>query len=239
MSRNVLSIGLVLAMLFASAQMASAQGSLKSGPQPGQLIPGSFSPYNVNGKFGQKDDGKEKVPGRHHCLVCEFELKPVVLIFVRESKDDKLLMELLKQIDQTIEKNREMGGNLSSFVVFLSPYGTDAAIEAAKGSEPKTEDPKKLIELLTGRTELLGRLEQRASQLKHVVLTYFPEEGPKDYKIAPQAEFTIILYENLKVKSNFAYPMNQMTVQDNVTVMEEINAQFGKGKKKEVKDKGD
>jgi hypothetical protein len=46
--RNRIAVGTSLAlMLFAGSMMAAA--SLKSGPQPGDMIPGPFHPLNVTG----------------------------------------------------------------------------------------------------------------------------------------------------------------------------------------------
>lgn len=90
-----------------------AQEALKSGPQPGQFLPGAFHPLNVNGVYA----------GRPHCLVCEHGLKPVVAVFAREhAEKDKPLSILLKQLDELVSK--QPGGLLRAFAVFLvEDYG--------------------------------------------------------------------------------------------------------------------
>ncbi len=210
-------------------------GEYKSGPQPGESIPGSFSPFNINGKYGKKvEPGGELVAGTHHCLVCEYDLKPVVMIFAREPKDDKLLMELLKKIDQAVAADKSATSSLHAFVVFLSPFGTDSVIEASLPDDKKTKDAAKLIDLSIGRKDLIARLDQRATQLKNVVVAYYPEEGPKGYHIDPKAEITVVTYVNLKVQKNFSFGTGQMTENSVNQIMQAVQELTAKGKKKET-----
>src|SRR3989442_11098949 len=120
---SVICVG-ISAMALAFAQ--EAQG-LKSGPQPGSMIPGSFAPMNVNGPKG----------GRPHCLVCEYVLQPVAIVFAREPAQgkDQGLNELLQKLDEAIARHQDAA--FASFVVFLSPD--------AQSSPPKQEDANQLI----------------------------------------------------------------------------------------------
>lgn len=64
-----------LLVLACCAGALPAQEGAKSGPQIGQMIPGPFQPVNATGPYA----------GRPHCLVCQFGLRPVVLVFARET----------------------------------------------------------------------------------------------------------------------------------------------------------
>lgn len=233
---SVAALALVVLAMFGSS--AAAQDQFKSGPQVGEFIPGSFNPFNVNGKFGKKIETGDVVAGRHHCLVCEYDLKPVVVVFFRETKedktqrDDKMVMELLKRIDKAIDKDKDFTASLSSFAVFLSPFGTDTVIEASLPEEKRTKDPAKLVDLALGRKALLDRLDLRAGQVKHVIITYFPDEGPKGYNINSTSECTVVLYVNFKVQGNFAFESGQMTEQSIDEIMKSVDALVGKGKSK-------
>jgi hypothetical protein len=235
MSRRLLFVGLFSLLLV--APWASAGDEFKSGPQPGEKIPGSFNPFNINGKHGKLVKDRTILrQGSHHCLVTDFELRPVVLVFARESTDDKLLMDLLKQIDQAVEKNNEAGGEMRSFAVFLSPFGTDTVIEATLPEDKRTTDPEKLVELAVGRKMLIKQLDQRAANFKNLIVAYYHNGGPAAYKIHPAAEITILLYENYKVEANFAFQENQITAVSVDEIMKAVNALAGKGKKKAATD---
>jgi len=92
--------------LVALTGAALAGGTLKSGPQVGQAVPGQFEPLNVTGPWA----------GQEHCLYCEYGANPVALIFARNVSPG--LTKLIKKIDAATVKHK--GASLSSFVVFLS-----------------------------------------------------------------------------------------------------------------------
>ncbi len=193
------------------AAPAGAQEKLKSGPQVGQFIPGAFAPLNVNGKFGKKVEDGKTTPGRHHCLLCDYELRPVVMIFARQPKDDKAFTDLLKRVDQAIDKDKAFTDTLASFVVFLSPAAVDSVTEAMLPEDKRTKDPKTLVDQSMARQALFKELDERAAQLKHVTVTCFPPDGPKGYDLNPKAEVTVVLYVNFKVRANFAFAEGELT----------------------------
>src|SRR5437016_838290 len=70
---------------------------LKSGPQPGDLIPDPFHFLNINGAYA----------GDPHCLVCEYGLKPVAAVFARTLPESgKPIASLLQKLDETVGKHR-------------------------------------------------------------------------------------------------------------------------------------
>jgi hypothetical protein len=81
-----------------------AAQDLKSGPQAGTPIPGSFHPINVTGPAA----------GKRNCLVEMYGSRPVAIIFAREITEP--LVSLLKKIDIANASNKKMG----SFAVFLT-----------------------------------------------------------------------------------------------------------------------
>jgi hypothetical protein len=80
---------------------------VKSGPQPGEKIPGPFNPLNING-----EDAGEK-----RCLVCKNGTNPVIMVFARTA-DDPAVAKLIKKIDEVTAKNA--GSEMGSFVVFCT-----------------------------------------------------------------------------------------------------------------------
>ena len=115
---NVRLCGVFLLLATFTGREAEA---LKSGPAKGQDIEeGSFGAYNLNGKR----------KGSYHCLVCEYALDPVVLVFAKEPVKDKdqALTALIKKLDKAVEKYSKQ--DLRAFVVFLSPDANSSANDA-------------------------------------------------------------------------------------------------------------
>src|SRR2546430_13244075 len=131
-----------LLLSLAGGVLSQPAEKLKSGPQRGAALPGSFAPINVNG------DGKD----RPRCLVTLYGADPVIMVFAREPADgkDSALTELMKKLDDFISKHRER--DLRGFMVFLSG---DAR------SNPDEKDQSKLVEEPQAREALFLRLEPR------------------------------------------------------------------------------
>ena len=93
-----------IAVAFAVAVQAA---ELKSGPQPGEKVPGPFAPLNINGPAA----------GEKNCLYCSNGNNPVAVVFAR-SADCPMTQKLIQELDQATAKHSscEMG----SYVVFLS-----------------------------------------------------------------------------------------------------------------------
>ncbi len=97
-------------------------------------------------------------------------------IFAREITDD--LTSLVKQIDKAVGKNKKQ--KMAAFVVFLS-------------DDPDATQPK-----LEALAEKHG--------IKNVPLTIFDgTAGPPRYKIAKDAEVTVIMWRGQKVSANHAF----------------------------------
>jgi hypothetical protein len=192
---------------------APRETEFKSGPQKGELIGGSFAPFNINGK--RKD--------RYHCLVCEFGAEPAVAVFAREPAEgkDEALSELLKQLDDAVERHQDKF--LHAFVVFLSPDApkTAAGEESAEG----------LVKEAGARAALTMRLQNRAEKLKNVILSYFPPEGPKGYKIHQDAEVTVLFYTGFKVDANFAFRPGEFQPENVKTIIKTIDDKLGRPKR--------
>jgi hypothetical protein len=77
----------------------------KSGPQPGDFLPGPWRVLNVNGPHDSNP----------HCLVCEYGLQPVVMVVTR---DGSKAMGLLQKLDDAIARHKRIG--LKGFAVVLS-----------------------------------------------------------------------------------------------------------------------
>jgi hypothetical protein len=83
-----------------------AEGTVKSGPQVGQEVPGPFHPMNVTGEQA----------GKKACLYCANGGNPVAVVFARGV--DSQVATLLKKLDEATEKNAK--ASMGSFAVFCS-----------------------------------------------------------------------------------------------------------------------
>jgi len=104
------------------------------------------------------------------------------MIFAREISDN--LTSLVKKLDTCTGKHKD--AKMGSFVVFV---GADEEVE------------KKVKELAD------------KEELKHLVLsTMEAESGPTkpDYKVAKDADITVVLYTKQEVKSNYAFKKGEL-----------------------------
>jgi len=100
------------------------------------------------------------------------------------------LLNLLGKLDQATDKHRDQ--EMGSFVVFLSD---DDGL------------PKRLAEVA----------KQRG--LKRVVLSTFEPAGPERFKVAADADLTVVLYREHEVKANFAFRKGELTEADGDSVL--------------------
>src|ERR1051326_73022 len=102
---SIAAIALVASGLMLTSVYAGG-GTVKSGPQVGQDVPGPFHPLNVTGK----DAGKKA------CLYCANGGNPVAVVCAREASPE--IAKLLKQLDEATVKNEK--AEMGSYAVFCS-----------------------------------------------------------------------------------------------------------------------
>jgi hypothetical protein len=121
--------------------------------------------------------------GKTLCYRCKMGSRPVVMVFARTA--DEKLGKLLKKLDEEIEEHAS--AKLTGFVNML---GTDA--------ESLKKDAAEFVKL------------QGLERIAFVV----PEDsanGPADYKIAPDADLTVVCFKGGKVTSNHALAKGQLS----------------------------
>jgi len=131
--------------------------------------------FTVTKVTGNPDDGV--VDGKKLCYRCKMGQRPVVMVFAR-STDEKLAKFLLK-LEEEIEEHQD-----SKLSAFVNMIGTDE------------ESMKKAA---TDFVEKHG--------IKRVAFV-IPEDvanGPENFKIAPDADLTVICYKGGEVKANHAF----------------------------------
>lgn len=173
----------------------------------GKDLPGTFHPYNITARTVElpEPDPKDKkgdapaakTKGKFHCLISEYNLDPVVMIFAGEVEENKAFVALLKKLDKAIEA--QPGLRLRAFVVFV-----DKDIKKVLG-EGDTKDLKegKVLEVDAKRDKAVKRLETAFATWvpRQVVLTLAGTEDVEKYGLDPTVPVTAVLYHKLRVKA--------------------------------------
>jgi len=103
------------------------------------------------------------------------------------------LKTLIKKLDACTETNKD--ADMGSCVVFLSDD---------KGLE------KKLQEVV------------KDAKLKHTILSIDNQAGPEGYKIAKDADVTVLIYKQRTVQANLSYKKGELKDKDAETILAEI-----------------
>jgi hypothetical protein len=104
------------------------------------------------------------------------------------------LTSLVKKIDDATDQHSDC--RMGSFVVFCSD-------EEGLENKLKTLADKK--------------------KLKHIVLTIDNPAGPKSYEIAKDADVTVVLYTNQKVKANYAFKKGELKTADIDKIVSDVS----------------
>jgi hypothetical protein len=194
--RRLLSMAplLVLALVLAGPSRSAEE----AGPLAvGKNLPATFHPYNITARVPLKeeadddmDDGKIKLKkidyttrGKFHCLITEYDLDPVVMLFARGLDENVAFADLLKKLDAAIERNPAV--RLRSFVVFI----------AADVANLVLDDDK--------REEAVKKFQKVAddNKLKNVVLSVASKADVAKYGLDDASALTAVLYKQLRVEA--------------------------------------
>jgi hypothetical protein len=119
--------------------------------------------------------------GETLCYRCRYGARPVVTIFTREINDT--VKDLVKKIDTKVGENAEK--KMAAFVVVLT-------------NDPDKVEPK--LESIA-----------KESELKNTPLTIIEgEAGPEEYKLSKEAEVTVMMWVESKVKVNQAFAKGKL-----------------------------
>jgi hypothetical protein len=120
--------------------------------------------------------------GQLHCYICETADRPAVVVFARSLSEP--LGQLVRQIDQAVLDHKAV--DLRAWVTFL-------------GNDQPGLDPQVVR---------WGR--QHA--IRAVPLGVFEDAGgPPSYRLAREADVTVLLFVKHKVVANFAYRAGELT----------------------------
>jgi hypothetical protein len=131
--------------------------------------------FTVTKVAGNPDDGVEA--GKTLCYRCKMGSRPVVMVFARSA--DEKLAKFLKELDEEIEEHQD-----KKLTAFVNMIGADA------------ESLKKAAADFVAKHEI-----KRVA----FVVPEDAKDGPENFKIAPEADLTVICYKEGEVQANHAF----------------------------------
>lgn len=171
------------ALVMAVALVCGAAAVASAEMTSGPAVGDMVGAFTVTKVAGNPDDGV--ADGRTLCYRCKMGQRPVVMIFARSA--DEKLASLLKELDEELEEHAD-----DKLTGFVNMIGADA------------ESLKKAAAEFVAKHGI--------KRLAFVV----PEDatnGPPDFKIAPEADVTVICYKEGTVKANHAFPKGGLTAE--------------------------
>jgi phage/plasmid primase-like uncharacterized protein len=148
----------------------------------------------------------QKVPGPFHplnvngesagkkaCLYCKHGSSPVAVVFAR-CADCPTTAKLLKKLDEATKANTK--ADLGSYAVFLS-------------------DDDKMADKLKAMVEKEG--------IKELTVAVDNPAGPEAYKIAKDADVTVVLYNEHKVVVNHSFKKGELKDADIDTIVKDLS----------------
>lgn len=180
-----ISSALVLVTMFCSAFFSARSAVAEECLQRGDAV----GVFYVTKVAGADNDGV--VPGERLCYRCRYGSRPLVMVFTR--RIGGRLTELVRRLDQAIERNKE--ARLKGLVTFV---GKDA-------SELKKQARSVAEEGVASRVPL--------------VLAKEPNTGPTNYKLSEKDAVTIVVAKDSQVVNTHMYDVDKIDVS---AVMNEV-----------------
>jgi hypothetical protein len=197
--------------------LAGASGSLAAGEpislKAGDPLPGPFQVLMVSGPRA----------GRFNCPVCDYDLFPSVLVFLRDAdKPSAAVLDLLKKLDAAIAKHAS--SHLDGCAIFLSDGGYRKALESPLDENAKAPDLElaKATVIKEQRVSTLADLA-KAQNLTHLTVGLGTADGPEKYGLDKKAAVTVLVYNQMKIVGAYAYEKDQLTQADVDKILKQVD----------------
>lgn len=141
----------------------------------GPQVGDSVGAFMVTKVTGNPDDNIKD--GQHLCYRCKTGSKPVVMVFARSA--DEKLAKLLKKLEEEVEEHQA-----DKLMGFVNMIGSDAESLKKSSADFVAKHGIKRIAFVV------------PDDLQH---------GPPEFKIAPDADVTVVCYKGGQVKANHAF----------------------------------
>lgn len=137
--------------------------------------------------------------GKAHCFICEAADRPVAIVLARKMSDP--LGKLVQGFDKALQTHKQ--AEMRGWVTFL--YDDQSAVDAEVVRWGKTHG------------------------IRNVPLAVFEDpDGPPAYRIAKEAEVTVLLSVKQKVVKNFSFRAGELTEAKVRTILQSLPEITGK-----------
>jgi hypothetical protein len=134
--------------------------------------------------------------GQHLCYKCRMGQRPVVMVFARSA--DESFAKFLKKLEGELEEHADQ-----KLTAFVNMIGTDAeSLKKAAAEFVAKHDIKRVAFVVPD-----------------------DENGPPEFKIAPDAEITVVCYKGSTVKANHAFGKGPLS-DEKITALVEASCQL-------------
>jgi hypothetical protein len=137
--------------------------------------------------------------GQHHCFICETEDRPAVIVFARSLSEP--LGKLAHQLDRALAEHK--GVQLRGWVTFLA-------------EDHGVMDPKVVA---WAKRHAVGTVP---------LMVFEDQGGPPSYRLARDADVTVLLSVKQRVVANFAFRAGELTDARVAEVMKALPGIVGK-----------
>ena len=142
----------------------------------GPQVGDTVGAFTVTKVTGNPDDGV--ADGKTLCYRCKMGQRPVVMVFARSA--DEKFAKFLQELDEELEEHAD-----DKLTAFVNMIGTDAeSLKQAAADFVAKHGIKRVA----------------------FVIPEDVENGPPEFKIAPDADVTVVCYREGTVKANHAFP---------------------------------
>lgn len=197
-------------LTFTTAAAAQEAKPLKAGA----TIPGPFQTLMVTGDRA----------GNFHCPVCEYDLRPAVLVFVRDVDDaGPAVIDFLKKLDALIAKHPS--ARISACAVFVNDGGYRQLIQSQIDNAAKVADLE-LTRAVLAKEDKEAKIKDLAKKasLKNVTLGLGSPNELAKYDLGKDAEVTVLVYNRQQVVGVEAFPKDKLTEEGSAKILKEVEA---------------
>jgi hypothetical protein len=202
------SAGLLCWVVGAFVQAQENKEPLKTG----DFLPGPFQVLMITGERA----------GMFHCPVCEYDLRPAVLVFLPDVDLDPKQVGLLQKLDALIAKYP--AARLTAGAVFMNDGDYRKLIQQNIDNSAKVKDLK-LTNAINHKEEQEAKIKKlaRDANLKNLTLGLGSHDDVAKYA-ADKSKITVLFYLKQKVISIDSFDKDKLTDQEVEKVLKPIDA---------------
>jgi len=202
------SVGLLCGIISAIARAQETKTQL----EPGAFLPGPFQVLMMTGERA----------GKYHCPVCEYDLRPVVLVFLPDADTDPKQAEFLQRLDTLIGKYP--AARLGGCAVFMNDGDYRKLIKQPIEENEKVKDLP-LTSAIKHKEETETKIKKLAADANLKFLSLGLASHADVAKYAPDKnQITVLFYLKQRVISTESFAKDKLTDAEMERMLQSIEA---------------